>query len=52
MGIKVNLLSDFDAKATEIGKLNPFDSTSKCESAQDRSSSLEANSQAEIQGQT
>ena len=26
MGIKVNLLSDFDAEATEIGESNPSDS--------------------------
>ena len=52
LGIKVNLLSDFDAKATEIGKSNPFDSASTCESAQDRSPSLKANSRAEIQGKT
>ncbi len=26
VGIKVNLLSDFDAEATEIGESNPFDS--------------------------
>ena len=26
MGIKVNLLSDFDAEATETGELNPSDS--------------------------
>jgi hypothetical protein len=26
VGIKVNLLSDFDAEATEIGELNPSDS--------------------------
>jgi hypothetical protein len=54
VGIKVNLLSDFDAEATEKGETNPSESTnaSTCEPARVRPPSLEANSQAEIQGHT